>query len=61
MIGDDVTDEHAFAAAIAHGGAAIRVGAPRPTQARFALGMPHDVIDWLAAFAAQPDLAEHTR
>lgn len=61
MIGDDVTDEHAFAAAIAHGGAAIRVGAPRQTQARFALGTPRDVRDWLAAFAAQPDSAGDAR
>lgn len=55
MIGDDITDEHAFAAAIAHGGAAIRVGAPRQTHARFALDTPRDVFDWLAAIATQPE------
>jgi len=61
MIGDDVTDEHAFAAANARGGAAIRVGAPRPTRARFALATPRAVFDWLAAFAAQSDLVEALR
>jgi len=61
MIGDDITDEHAFAAAIAHGGAAIRVGTPRHTHARFALETPRDVRDWLVAFAAQPGHAEDAR
>jgi len=61
MIGDDVTDEHAFAAAIAHGGAAIRVGAPRQTHARFALEAPRDVYDWLATLAAQPELTKDAR
>lgn len=61
MIGDDVTDEHAFAAAIAQGGAAIRVGAPRQTHARFALDTPRDVRDWLAALAAQPHPTEDAR
>jgi len=61
MIGDDVTDEHAFAAAIAHGGAAIRVGAPRQTHARFALDSPRDVLDWLAAFAEQSGQAGNAR
>lgn len=60
VIGDDVTDEHAFAAAIAHGGAAIRVGALRQTQARFALETPRAVRDWLAAFVMQPSPAEDT-
>lgn len=35
MIGDDLTDEAAFAAAAALGGAGILVGAPRATAARF--------------------------
>jgi len=61
MIGDDVTDEHAFAAALAQGGAAIRVGAPRHTQARFALATPRDVRDWLVALTDRPSQAETPR
>ena len=34
VVGDDLTDEHAFAAAAALGGSAILVGEPRPTAAR---------------------------
>lgn len=49
MVGDDLTDEHAFAAAAAHGGFGVIVGARRPTHARFALASPAAVIDWLRA------------
>ena len=37
VMGDDLTDEHAFAAAAALGGCGILVGDPRPTAARFRL------------------------
>nr|WP_278254214.1 trehalose-phosphatase [Sphingobium sp. BYY-5] len=37
FIGDDVTDEEGFAAAVALGGAGILVGAPRSTLATFSL------------------------
>lgn len=46
-IGDDVTDEAAFAAAAAHGGFAVLVGGERDTVARFRLGGPRDVLAWL--------------
>jgi trehalose 6-phosphate phosphatase len=47
FIGDDVTDEQAFAAAHALGGAGILVGPRRPTGARFALADVPAVHDWL--------------
>jgi trehalose 6-phosphate phosphatase len=47
MVGDDLTDEHAFAAAEVHRGFGVIVGARRPTLARFALDSPTRVIDWL--------------
>lgn len=49
MVGDDLTDEHAFAAAEANGGFGVIVGSRRPTRARFALASPAEVIDWLRA------------
>ncbi|HKE46617.1 MAG TPA: trehalose-phosphatase [Rhodanobacteraceae bacterium] len=47
MIGDDLTDEHAFAEADALGGAGIVVGARRPTVARYALAGPADARAWM--------------
>lgn len=47
MVGDDLTDEHAFAAADRHGGFGVIVGARRPTRARHALASPAGVIAWL--------------
>lgn len=47
MVGDDLTDEHAFAAAAAAGGYGILVGPPRETRARFRLGSVAEVLDWL--------------
>jgi trehalose 6-phosphate phosphatase len=47
MVGDDLTDEHAFAAADIHGGFGVIVGSRRPTRARFAIESPARVIDWL--------------
>ena len=47
MLGDDLTDEHAFAAAEALGGYGILVGPPRQTRARHGLADPDAVLDWL--------------
>lgn len=47
MIGDDLTDEHAFAAAAQMGGYGILVGAPRVTAARYGLPSVNDVRAWL--------------
>jgi len=48
MVGDDLTDESAFAAAAAAGGYGVLVGAARPTHAAFGLPSVGDVLDWLA-------------
>lgn len=47
MVGDDLTDEHAFAAAEEAGGHGILVGPPRETRARFRLDGVADVLAWL--------------
>ena len=47
MIGDDLTDEHAFAAAAAAGGTSVLVGDRQPSLARFRLRDPADVRRWL--------------
>lgn len=47
FIGDDMTDEHAFAAAADLGGAGILVGPPRPTAAKWRLSDVAAVTDWL--------------
>jgi len=52
-IGDDITDEDAFIAVNAIGGASILVGAPRATAARFHLDGTHAVMAWLAAGLAR--------
>ncbi len=49
VLGDDLTDEHAFAAAERLGGCGIVVGARRPTCARYALRDPNDVWHWLGS------------
>lgn len=51
FIGDDVTDEDGFAAAIELGGTAIIVGERRPTLATRKLGGPDDVLRLLARLA----------
>lgn len=51
FIGDDVTDEDGFAAALALGGHAVLVGTRRPTRADYALSDPVAVRRWLTAFA----------
>jgi len=49
FVGDDLTDEHAFAAAQEMGGYGVLVGLPRKTLARFRLASVDDVIEWLEA------------
>ncbi len=49
MLGDDVTDEDAFAAANVLGGVSIIVGARRPTLARYALADPSAARAWIAS------------
>ena len=51
VLGDDLTDEHAFASANAAGGVSVIVGARRPTDARCALPDPAAVRDWLHRLA----------
>lgn len=54
MIGDDRTDEPAFAAAAALGGAGVRVGRNRRTAAAYRLGSVAAVLGWLAAACDAP-------
>lgn len=53
MFGDDLTDEPAFAAAAALGGAGILVGQPRRAGARYGLPDPAAVLAWLDAGMAR--------
>lgn len=48
-VGDDLTDEHAFAAAHALGGSSIVVGTRAPSQARHRLASPAALHAWLHA------------
>jgi trehalose 6-phosphate phosphatase len=48
-VGDDLTDESAFAAAQALGGFGVLVGDARPTAARYRLAGVEAVLDWLDA------------
>ena len=47
MLGDDLTDEHGFEAAVALGGFGVLVGPPRDTAARYGLSGVEAVLDWL--------------
>jgi trehalose 6-phosphate phosphatase len=51
-IGDDLTDEHAFAAVNARGGMSIRTGWREPTAAHFTLPSPAAVHAWLDSVLA---------
>ncbi len=51
FVGDDLTDEHAFEAAAAMGGAGVLVGAPRTTAARWRLAGVAETLAWLEAAA----------
>lgn len=51
MLGDDLTDEHAFAHANELGGVAVVVGPRRPTLARHAIADPAAARAWLTALA----------
>ncbi len=53
FVGDDLTDEDAFAAAAAMGGAGILVGPARETAARWRLADVAAVIEWLDEAARQ--------
>jgi len=48
-VGDDVTDEDAFAAAARQGGFAVRVGESRSSSAAYRLATPAHVHAWLEA------------
>jgi len=54
MVGDDLTDEHAFRAALNLGGFGILVGPPRPTAARYRLESADAVLAWLEAALISP-------
>ncbi|MCY7279968.1 MAG: trehalose-phosphatase [Sphingomonas bacterium] len=49
VVGDDLTDEHAFIAAAALGGHAILVGDARPTAAQFRLPTVEATLAWLGS------------
>ncbi len=51
FVGDDLTDEHAFEAVAALGGAGVLVGPARSTAARYRLPSVEAVAQWLGAAA----------
>jgi trehalose 6-phosphate phosphatase len=57
FVGDDLTDEHGFAAAAAAGGFGVLVGPARPTAARMRLENVEAVFDWLNAAVSRAGAA----
>ena len=57
FVGDDLTDEHGFAAAAAAGGYGVLVGPSRPSFARARLENVEAVYDWLSAAVARNGVA----
>ncbi|HEV2745789.1 MAG TPA: trehalose-phosphatase [Allosphingosinicella sp.] len=55
FMGDDLTDETAFAAAAAMGGGGILVGSARPTAARWRLAGVAEAVAWLDRAAGAAD------
>jgi trehalose 6-phosphate phosphatase len=53
MVGDDLTDEHAFAAAAEMGGYGVLVGPPRLTCAQYGLATVAEVFAWMNPAALQ--------
>jgi len=51
FIGDDTTDEDGFRVVNARGGISVKVGEGE-TVARYHLGSPAEVVEWLSAFAS---------
>lgn len=51
FVGDDLTDEHAFAAVAQMGGAGVLVGQPRPSAALYRLPSVAGVAEWLTECA----------
>jgi len=51
VVGDDLTDEHAFEEAHRRHGLAVLVGSRRPSVADYALATPSAARSWLAALA----------
>lgn len=52
-LGDDLTDEHAFAVVNARDGVSVRVGDREPSSADFTLSSPADVHAWLDSVKAR--------
>ena len=48
FVGDDVTDDDGFTAAIRHGGFGVAVGTRPTDHARYRLDTVRDVHEWLA-------------
>ncbi|HEY3888011.1 MAG TPA: trehalose-phosphatase [Caulobacteraceae bacterium] len=57
FVGDDLTDEHGFAAAEAAGGFGVLVGRARPSAARMRLESVEAVFDWLSAAVSRTGAA----